>query len=597
MPLDKRFQLVLWLGRRTGHAFTPSVSVAAQRTAFAETNARFGLREHRGVDMCQLHIPASDGAEIGARLHRPAGTNGRVLPVMLYFHGGGWVIGDVASYDGLMRFFARAGEIAIVAADYRLGPEHRFPRGHEDAFDAYAWLRKNASALELDAERIAVGGDSAGGGLAASIACYAEGRGLAPPAFAFLIYPSVDAAGRFPSRSQFAGNLPLTPASMDWFMKYALSDPENRSDPLLVPLDAPHPERHAPAYILAARYDPLVDEGRAYFERLRDAGVDVVYDLRPTLPHASVNLARIIPEAHRALLAGIEATAVALRARPAKVAAITGASSGIGRALALELAAHGYHLALADRDRNGLNETARLVNDRTTASLHLVDVADKAAVDAFAADALAAHGHVDVLINNAGVSLAGEVRELSVEEMAWLMDINFWGTVYGVKAFLPALARSPGSTIVNLSSVFGIIAPPGQAAYAASKFAIRGFSESLREELRGSVHVVTVHPGGIKTNIARSARIAAAADRDLQRRRAATFEQRMLTLSPQTAARVIVRGILRRSDRVLIGSDAVRIDAVARIFGPRAARLVARNSLRGIRSAAQRDEPAPIGVQ
>jgi len=597
MPLDKRFQLLQWLVQRTGRAFTPDVSVPALRAAFATLNARFGMRDPGGVQAQELRIPSSDAAEIRARLYRPAEAAGQTLGVLLYFHGGGWVIGDVEMYDGLMRQFARIGGIAIVSVDYRLGPEHRFPCGHEDAFDAYAWLRANAPTLALDADRIAVGGDSAGGGLAAAIATYAEGRGLTRPTFVCLIYPAVDATGRFPSRSQYTGNLPLTAASLDWFTKYFLTRPENRADPLLVPLDGPHPERHPPCYVLAARYDPLVDEGRAYFERLRDAGVHAVYDLRPTLPHGFVNYARIVPEARRAVVAAIEATAVALGERPQKVAAITGAGSGIGRALAVELAHHNYHLALADRNEAGLNETAQLVNDRTTASLHLLDVSDRNAVDAFAADTLAAHGHIDVLINNAGVSLVGEVRELSVEEIAWLIDTNFWGTVYGVKAFLPALQRTPGAIIVNLSSVFGIIAPAGQAAYAASKFAVRGFSESLREELRGSVHVVTVFPGGIKTNIARSARIATAADHERERQRAAMFEQRMLTQSPQKAAELIVRGILRRNDRVLVGGDAKRIDAIARIFGPRAARLLTRTSLRRLPPAVPSDEHASVSVQ
>jgi len=485
-----------------------------------------------------------------------------------------------------MRYFAHEGRIAVLSVNYRLGPEHRFPRGHEDALDAYAWLQQKAATLGLDAARIAVGGDSAGGGLSAAIASYAESRGFARPAYALLIYPSVDATARFPSRAQFSGNLPITPASIDWFRKHAMSDPADRSHPLFVPLDAPNPERHPPSYILAAQFDPLVDEGRAYFVRLRDAGVSAVYDLRPTLPHGFVNFAGVVPEAKRALAAGIHATAVALGARSAKVAAITGAGSGIGRALAVELAHRNYTLALADRDETGLAETARIVRDRTTVSLHVLDVAQKAAVDAFAADVLGEHGRIDVVINNAGVSIAGDVTELSVEEIAWLMNINFWGTVYGVKAFLPALQRSPGATIVNLSSVFGIVAPPGQSAYSASKFAVRGFSEALREELRGKVHVVTVHPGGIKTNIARSSRIAAAADGELHRRRAAEFERRMLTQPPEKAAKLIVRGILRKSDRVLIGRDAVRIDVISRILGPGAARLIAKRSARGIPASA-----------
>jgi acetyl esterase/lipase/short-subunit dehydrogenase len=578
MALDRRFALLMWLAKKSGRVFYPGASVRAMRAGAVAANRRFGIRDPGGVVARYLVIPASDGAHLDARLYHPRDCGERTLPVLLYFHGGGMVIGDIDMYDTLMRYIAREGRIAVFAVNYRLGPEHRFPRGHEDAFDAYAWLRRNAAALAVDEDRIAVGGDSAGGGLAATVANYAESRDLPRPAYALLIYPSVDGTGRFPSRAQYTQNLPLTPAAVDWFMKYAVSTPADRADPLYVPLDAPAPERHPPAYILAAQYDPLVDEGRAYFSRLRDAGVRAEYDLRPTLPHAFINFARAVPEAKRALDASIHATAAALGARPAKVAALTGAGSGIGRALAVELARHGYALALADRDETGLAETARAVRDRTAVSLHVVDVAQKTAVDAFAADVLAEHGQVDILINNAGVSIAGDVVELSVEEIAWLMDINFWGTIYSIKAFLPALLHTRDSTIVNLSSAFGIVAPAGQAAYAASKFAVRGFSEALREELRGRVHIVTVVPGGVKTNIARSTRIAAAADQERCRRSIAAFERRVLVHGPEKAARRIVRGILRKHDRVLIGGDAWQLDMLARLLGPRAARLVARQS-------------------
>jgi len=577
MALDRRFALIMWLAKQSGRAFYPGASVRGMRRGAIAANRRFGIRDPGGVAVRYLTIPASDGEILEARLYHPRDDGNGVFPALLYFHGGGMVIGSVEMYDSLMRYIAREGRFAVCSVEYRLGPEHRFPRGYEDAFDAYAWLCRNAPALFVDEARIGVGGDSAGGGLAAAIANYADSRELPRPAYALLIYPSVDGTGRFPSRAQFNGNLPLTPASVDWFMKHALNAPADRADPLYVPLDAPAPERHPPAYILAAHYDPLVDEGRAYYLRLREAGVRVKYDLRPTLPHAFINFARVIPEARRALDASIAATAAALGARQQKVAALTGAGSGIGRALAVELARHGYALALADRDEAGLADTVRMVGNRTTVSRHVVDVAHKVAVDAFAAEALDEHGHVDVLINNAGVSIAGDVSELCTEEMAWLMDINFWGTVYGIKAFLPTLLQTQGSTIVNVSSAFGIVAPAGQAAYAASKFAIRGFSEALREELRGRVHVLTVHPGGIKTNIARSTRIAAA-DQERYRRGIAAFERNVLTQAPQTAARLIVRAILRNSDRVLVGREARLFDVLARLLGPRAARLVARRS-------------------
>jgi acetyl esterase/lipase/short-subunit dehydrogenase involved in D-alanine esterification of teichoic acids len=595
MALDSRIQLLMWLGKRMGRGFTPDVSVATLREAYVRTNKQFGLKDTGGVESRELTIPSSDGVTIGARLYRPLGASEGPLPVLLYFHGGGFVIGDVDCYDGLTRFLAREGRIAVLSVDYRLGPEYRFPLAYDDAFAALGWLQKNAASLGLAADRIAVGGDSAGGALSATLSTFAESKGLARPAYAFLIYPATDMTGRFPSRSEYTGNLPLTPEIMTWFAQRALSSPDAVNDPLLAPLDAPNPERHPPTYILAAQYDPLVDEGRAYYERLRDAGVDVTYDLRPTLSHAFVNLAGIVPEARRALTAGIRATAAALGVRP--VVALTGAGSGIGRALALDLSERGYALALADRDAASLAETAQLIGDGTKVTTHVLDVAQRTAVEAFAADVLREHRRVDVLINNAGVSIGGDVAELSIEEIEWLMNINFWGTVYGVKAFLPALQRSGDATIVNLSSVFGLYAPPGQSAYAASKFAVRGFTESLREELRGTgVHVITVHPGGIKTNIAKTARVAAAADPELSRLRTEAFEANMLTQTPESAAATIVRGILERRDRVLIGADAVQLDVVTRLFGPAAPRLLSALAQRTMPEVLRRNNakaPAP----
>ena len=155
---------------------------------------------------------------------------------------------------------------------------------------------------------------------------------------------------------------------------------------------------------------------------------------------------------------------------------------------------------------------------------------------------------------------------------------------------VPAQQRAGNATIVNVSSVFGLFAPPGQSAYAASKFAVRGFTESLREELRGTgVHVVTVHPGGIKTNIARTARVAAAADPEFSRLRAEAFEERMLKQTPESAAATIVRGILEGRDRVLIGGDAVQIDVITRTLGPAAPRLLAALAQRALPSELKRD--------
>ena len=250
----------------------------------------------------------------------------------------------------------------------------------------------------------------------------------------------------------------------------------------------------------------------------------------------------------------------------AGVAVVTGAGSGIGRALAQQLAAAGSALALADVDEPGLRQTVESLGSKNAAvTSHLVDVADEASVRAFSEDVSNRHGRVTLLINNAGVALQGTFEEISVDDFRWLMNINFWGTVYGVKYFLPLLKRERRAHIVNLSSVFGIIAPPGQIAYSASKFAVRGFTEVLRHELDGSeVSVSCVHPGGIRTSIARRSRIGAGASTTNREANVARFEKLART-SPEKAAARILRGVERREPRILIGSDAYQIDVVQRL--------------------------------
>ena len=264
------------------------------------------------------------------------------------------------------------------------------------------------------------------------------------------------------------------------------------------------------------------------------------------------------------------------------VAVVTGAASGIGRALAVALAREGMTLALADCDESGLHETALFAaRAGGAASLHVVDVADESAVQRFAADVVAQHGRVTLLVNNAGVSIYGSVAELASDEIAWLMNVNFWGVVYGTKAFLPTLLAQPEACIVNVSSVFGLYAPAGQAAYAASKFAVRGFTESLRGELLGTnVHVATVHPGGIKTAIARSSRVARAADGQVAAKMTAMFDERFLTTPPEEMAAAIVAGIKRKRDRIIAGRDAARIEPLTRLFPVSAPRWFNRRAWR-----------------
>ena len=248
------------------------------------------------------------------------------------------------------------------------------------------------------------------------------------------------------------------------------------------------------------------------------------------------------------------------------VAVVTGAGSGIGRALAQQLSERGSALALADVDEAGLMETAAsLSGKQADVTSHVVDVANEAAVQALAEDVTARHRRVTLLINNAGVALLGTFEEISLDDLRWLMGINFWGQVYGVKHFLPMLKQQPRAHIVNVSSIFGIVAPAGQSAYAASKFAVRGFTEALRHELEGSsVFVSCVHPGGISTAIARKARLGANTPQGTQRDSIARFD-RVATIPPEVAAARILQGVERREARILIGADARKIDILQRL--------------------------------
>lgn len=240
-----------------------------------------------------------------------------------------------------------------------------------------------------------------------------------------------------------------------------------------------------------------------------------------------------------------------------KVAVITGAGSGIGRALARSLAARGCHLALADIHAENLTATAaNLGATGIRCSTHVLDVAARDQVAAFPAAVLAAHPAVDLLFNNAGVAVGGHFIETPEADYDWLFEINFHGVVRMTRAFLPRLLERPDAHIVNTASIFGIIAPAGQTHYSASKFAVRGFSDALRHELDGtSVGVTAVCPGGIATAIAESARFAPTISSDVIAKQLARSRQ-LLRKPPEQAAEAIVEGVARRRPRILIGTDA-----------------------------------------
>jgi short-subunit dehydrogenase len=255
-----------------------------------------------------------------------------------------------------------------------------------------------------------------------------------------------------------------------------------------------------------------------------------------------------------------------------RVAAITGAGSGIGRALAVALAREKCHLALSDVSEKGLAESAGLAGQHgvkvTTAR---VDVSSREQVHRWADAVVREHGRVNLIFNNAGVALGSTVDGMSYEDFAWLMGINFWGVVHGTKAFLPHLRAAGEGHVINVSSAFGLISLPTQSAYNASKFAVRGFTEALRQELDmagSSVSATCVHPGGIRTNIAQAARIDESVagllgkDAETGRARFAT----LLVATPERAAQIILRGVRRNARRVLIGRDARAVDLLQRLL-------------------------------
>jgi short-subunit dehydrogenase len=251
-------------------------------------------------------------------------------------------------------------------------------------------------------------------------------------------------------------------------------------------------------------------------------------------------------------------------------AAVTGAASGIGRALALELAARGCDLALADRDEAGLQDVAAEIGKAGArkVSVHRVDISQPEEIEAFAQAAVAAHAGLNIVINNAGVALLGQFSEIDQAQMEWLMNINFWGVVHSARAFLPHLSRQREAHIVNLSSIFGIIAPPGQTAYAAAKFAVRGFSESLRHELKlaaSPVRLSVVHPGGVATNIVRNSRTGAGITDNERRAQSIERFETFAKTTPAAAAQRIIRGIEKNQPRILIGNDARFMDVVQRL--------------------------------
>ena len=254
-----------------------------------------------------------------------------------------------------------------------------------------------------------------------------------------------------------------------------------------------------------------------------------------------------------------------------KVAAITGAGSGIGQQLAVLLAKQGCHLALSDVNEQGLLKTLELIKDTgVRATLDKVNVANLEEVRAWAEKVEQDHGSINMIFNNAGVALGSTVEGASYDELEWIVGINFWGVVYGTKEFLPRIKKTRDGHVVNISSLFGLTAQPTQSAYNATKFAVRGFTESLRQELdieNCGVSALCVHPGGIRTNIANAAKMNDSLRAlGMSPEKSARSFNKLLRCPPEEAARQILEAVQKDKRRLLIGNDAKAIDLIQRIL-------------------------------
>ncbi len=261
-----------------------------------------------------VEIPAQPGP-VPARFYLPGGLPaGTPPPLLVFFHGGGWVIGDLDTHDGLCRFLAAAAGTAVLSIDYRLAPEHPFPAPVDDAWTAFSWAAENAAKLGIDPARIAVGGDSAGGNMAAVVSLLARGAGGATPAFQLLIYPVTDSAGELPSRRLFAAGFMLTKEDMDLFEAHYLPPGTDSHDPRVSILEIEDLSGLPPAYVATAGFDPLRDEGEAYALRMRAAGVQVALRRHPGLIHGFANDTAISRTARGAMLEAAGALRMGLAA-------------------------------------------------------------------------------------------------------------------------------------------------------------------------------------------------------------------------------------------------------------------------------------------
>jgi acetyl esterase len=311
IPLDADAERVLELVRLSGRPPYEQLTPAEARAQFLAACAVLAPAPQPVAEIRGLAVPRPHGDAIALRLYRPIGTDtAATLPGLVFFHGGGWVIGGLETHDPLCRHLANASGCAVVAVEYRLAPEHKFPAAVEDAWRATCWVAAAAASLGIDSGRLAVGGDSAGGNLAAVTSLLARDRGGPALAYQLLLYPPLDCAGSHASHRRFGEGYLLTQATMRWFAAQYLRGPEDAANWCASPLQAADLAGLPPAFVLSAGFDPLRDEAIAYARRLRRDGVDVQHHHRPDQPHGFLLMGRVV----RAAPVEVDRIGAALRA-------------------------------------------------------------------------------------------------------------------------------------------------------------------------------------------------------------------------------------------------------------------------------------------
>lgn len=301
MQLDPQARAVLERMTRAGLPSYPQLGAVGARALYRETRGKLAAPPAEVARIENLHAPGAAG-EMPVRLYRPLSSRAEDrVPALVYFHGGGWTIGDCDTHDVVCREFANLARCAVVSVDYRLAPEHKFPAAVDDAVAATRWVAGTAERLGLDGRRLAVGGDSAGGNLAAVVALRLRAEGGPLLAMQVLIYPATDMAADTPSHTSFADGYLLTRESVLWFRSNYLRGHDDVADWRASPLKAPDLSRLPPAYVVTAGFDPLRDEGRAYAERLQAAGVKVTYECFEGMIHGFITMGGVIAAARHAI--------------------------------------------------------------------------------------------------------------------------------------------------------------------------------------------------------------------------------------------------------------------------------------------------------